>query len=343
MAFLTARILRVNHPVCRSILGFSTISVSASLESVQELVKAAVANRTYEHIPDILESLEKSGNKQNPFSFLSAFATIDRTRVIDEMLECFISIKPHTRLKMTYHHLLFYTLQSSKPFPIALATLQRTLRSGCSPVPQTHLLLSTAWMDHRREFQSVPDILLDMKSIGYRPDSGTCNFIIESLCNVDQLDEGIEVLKGMIKAGCIPDVDSYSSLIGAFCQMRKTDKAVSLMKEMVGKMELSPRQGMLVQLLAALRANKEIWRAVEMIEFLQRNGSHVGFESFEVVVEGCLECREFILAGKMAMMMTDKGFIPYIKVRQKVVEGLAGVGEWQLACTVRHRFAELNS
>ncbi|KAL9243770.1 hypothetical protein vseg_017619 [Gypsophila vaccaria] len=343
MAFLTARFLRVNHRVCHSILGFSTISVNASLESVEESVKVAVVNSRYEQIPDILKASDKSFNKRNPFSFLSDYATADRTRVIDEILQSFIPVKPHTRLNVTYHYLLFYTLQSPRPFPISLATLQRTLRSGCSPVPQTYLLLSTAWLDYRREFQSVPDILLDMKSIGYRPDCGTFNFVIKSLCNVDQLDEAVEVLKGMIQAGCIPDVDSYSPVITALCQMRKTDKALALTREMVGKMELSPRQGTLVQLTAALRANKDIWRAAEMIEFLERKGTHVGFESYELVVEGCLECREFILAGKMAMMMTEKGFIPYIKVRRKVVEGLAGVGEWQLACTVRHRFAKLNS
>jgi hypothetical protein len=43
------------------------------------------------------------------------------------------------------------------------------------------------------------------------------------------------------------------------------------------------------------------------------------------------------------MGMTEKGFIPYIKVRQKVVEGLIDAGEWKLACTVRERFAALSS
>ncbi|XP_074290006.1 pentatricopeptide repeat-containing protein At1g06270-like [Silene latifolia] len=347
MAFITARTLRAHHHhrhrIWPSILEFSTISMNDSLQSVEKSVKLAVANRTYGQIPDILKPAEQSSKNRNPFAFLSSFDTIDRTRVIDDMLQSFMSVRPHTRLKVTYQYLLLHTLQSSKPFPITLAVLQRTLRSGCSPIPQTHLMLSRAWIDHRRECYSVPDILLDMNSIGYRPDSGTCNFIIKSLCNVDELEEAIEVQKGMLRAKCIPDVDSYSSVIAAFCQIRKTDKAIALMKEMVGKMELSPRQGMLVQLAAAFRANKEIWRAAEMIEFLERKASHVGFESYELVVEGCLECKEFILAGKMVMMMTDKGFIPYIKVRQKVVEGLASVGEWQLACTVRRRFAELNS
>ena len=308
-----------------------------------ESVKMAVATKSYEQIPDLLQSKEKTCNAKNPFSFLSAFTVSHRTQVVDEMLQSFIPLKPHSRLKNTYHYLLTNTLQSSQPFPLALATLQRALRSGFTPVPQTYLLLSSAWIDSRSHSRSVPSILLEMESIGYHPDSGTCNFIIKSLCAVNQLEEAIEVIRGMVKTVCFPDFESYCTVIAAFSALRQTDNAVTLLKEMVGKLNISPRQGTLVKLASSLRANKEIWRAAEMIEFLEQKGFHVGFECYELVVEGCLECREFILAGKMAMLMTDKGHIPYIKVRQKVVEGLAEVGEWKLACAVRHKFAELNS
>ncbi|XP_021722484.1 pentatricopeptide repeat-containing protein At1g06270-like [Chenopodium quinoa] len=340
MALLSSRI---HQQFCGPFLRFSSLYSGISHKPVEESIKIAISNKTYEQIPEILKTSEESCKKQNPFSFLSSFTLIHRTQVIDEMLQSFISFKPHSCLKTTYHYLLSYTLQSSHPFPLALAALQRTLRSGCTPVPQTYLSLSSAWMYHQQQFESVPSIFLAMKSIGYCPDCGTFNFIIKSLCAVDQLEEAIEVLRGMVEVACIPDAESYCTIIGALCGIRKTDKALALMKEMVGKLNLSPRQGILVRLVAALRANKEIWRAAEVIEFLVKKGFHVGFESFELLLEGCLECNEFILAGKMAMLMTEKGYIPYIKIRQKVVEELAGVDEWKLACAVRHRFAELNS
>lgn len=182
-----------------------------------------------------------------------------------------------------------------------------------------------------------------MQSIGYRPDGGTCNYIISSLCAVDQIAEAVRVLKGMGRAGCAPDLESYGTVIDAMCGFRKTTDATEMMKEMVAKIGLTPRQGTVVKMAAALRANKETWKAVEMIEFLEREGFHVGFETYELVVEGCLECREYVLAGKVVIKMTGRGFIPYIKVRQKVVEGLASVGEWELACTVRQNFADLRS
>ncbi|CAO2813195.1 unnamed protein product [Amaranthus hypochondriacus] len=345
MALLSARIriIRLNQQLENPFLRFSSFYADVSESSVEESLKTVVTNKKYEQIPDLLTSLEESHNKQNPFSFLSSFTQSQRTLAVDEMLQSFISLKPHSRLKTSYHYLLAYTLQCPDLFPHALATLQRSIRSGCTPVSQTYLSLSSAWIDQQKQFKSVPRILLSMKSIGYRPDCGTCNFVIKSLCAVDQMEEADEVLRGMFEVGCFPDVESYCTIISALCALRKTDKAVVMMKEMAGKLSLSPRQGTLVRLMSALRANKEIWRAVELIEFLEKKEFHIGFETYELVLEGCLECNEYILAGKMAMMMTDRGNIPYIKVRQKVIEGLAGVGEWELACSVRHKFAELNS
>ncbi|KAL2986266.1 hypothetical protein AAZX31_12G196600 [Glycine max] len=259
------------------------------------------------------------------------------------MLQSLIPIRPRSKAQLTYSYLLSYTLQSSHPFPLALAVLQRTLRSGCVPVPQTHVLLSSAWLDQHCLSHSVANILLQMQSIGYHPDCGTCNYLLSSLCAVDQLEEAVKVLRGMGGAGCIPDSSSYGAVIGAMCRVRKTAKALDLMKQMVVQYGLTPGQGTLVKLLAALRANREIWKAVEMIEFLEKEGNSVGFESYELVIEGCLEKREYVLAAKVATGMTERGFIPYIRVRQKIIEGLASIDEWNLACAVRQRFAALKS
>ncbi|KAM2527485.1 hypothetical protein TB1_024734 [Malus domestica] len=247
------------------------------------------------------------------------------------------------RNTITYSCLLSFTLQSSNLFPLALAILQRTLRSGCIPVPQILFLLSSAWMNCRKEFLSVSKILLEMQSIGYHPDYGMCNYLISSLCSVDRLNEAVKLLKGMSRVGCIPDMESFDIVIGAMCTVRRTAKAVYMIKKMVEKVGLTPRQGTVMKVAAALRANKEIWKAVKMIGFLEKEGYPVSCESYELVVNGCLDVGEYILAGKAVIRMTERGFIPYIRTRLKVVERLAGAGEWELACSVRQRFGELKS
>ncbi|KAL6286375.1 hypothetical protein ACE6H2_010765 [Prunus campanulata] len=343
MAIRAAKFCRSFLPLhCRLLQYCSIYSISSS-QMLQETIKNAVEAKTYQKIPDLLISSAQACQNPNPFSFLSTFPHNLRTQVVDEILQSFIPLRPRSRAQITYSYLLSFTLQCSNPFPLALAILQRTLRSGCTPVPQTLLLLSSAWLNCRNESHSVSKILLEMQSIGYHPDCGTCNYLISSLCSVDQLNEAVKVLKEMSRAGCVPDLESFDTVIGAMCTVRRTAEAVDMIKQMVEKVGLTPRQGTIAKVAAALRANRDIWRAVDMIEFLERDGYPVGFESYELVVNGCLDCGEYILAGKVVMGMTERGFIPYIRTRQKVVERLAGAGEWKLACSVRQRFGELRS
>ncbi|KAK7324697.1 hypothetical protein VNO77_28463 [Canavalia gladiata] len=318
----------------------SVRSVS-SLQNLEQAIRTEVETKNYVKIPDLISS--GSCQNSNPFSFFSSFPQNLQVQIVDEMLQSFIPIRPRSKPQLAYSYLLSYTLQSSHPLPLALAVLQRTLRSGCFPVPQILVLLSSAWLDRRCQSHSVANILLEMKSIGYQPDCGTCNYLLSSLCAVDQLAEAVKVLRGMCGAGCIPDSNSYGIVIGAMCRVRKTAVAQDLLKQMMVQYGLTPGQGTLLKLLAALRANREIWKAVEVIEFLEKEGSSVGFESYELVIEGCLEKHEYVLAGKVATGMTERGFIPYIRVRQKIIEGLASVNEWKIACAVRQRFAALKS
>ncbi|XP_043699055.1 pentatricopeptide repeat-containing protein At1g06270 [Telopea speciosissima] len=320
---------------------FHSIPASHTLE---ESIKAAVETEAYEQIPDLLSTPTTipPQQKSNPFSFLSSFPDHLRTKVIDKILQSFLHLRPRSRTRTAYEYLLSHTLANPNPLPLALAIIQRILRSGCTPVPQTHLSLSSAWLDHHQT-QSVADILNDMRSIGYHPDCNTCNYLLSSLCTVDHSAEAIRVLKGMGGAGCNPDSESYGTVIGVMCKARKTGDVAELMSEMVTKFGLMPRQGIVIKAVAAMRANREMVRAVEMIELLEKEGCSIGFEAYEMVVKGCLERREFILAGKVVMEMAERGFIPYIRVRQRVVGGLASVGEGALASVVRQRFADLNS
>lgn len=342
MAFRATELCR-RLPSFHWALQFSCISSISLHETQQESVRTAVETKKYDQIPELLASSRDSSQNPNPFSFLSMFPHSRRTQIVDEMLQSFIHLKPRSCTRNAYACLLSHTLQSPCPLPLAFTIVQRSLRSGCIPAPETHALLSSAWLDRRHKLEPVSTILLEMESIGYSPDCGTCNYLISSLCAVDQLEESVKVLKGMSIAGCPPDLDSYGSVINAMATIRRTTDAVDVLKEMVRKHGLTPRQQITVKLLKVLRAKQEVQKAVETIEFLERESCPVGFKGYEVVVEGCLECRQFLLAGKLVMRMTSRGFIPFIEARHKLIEGLASAGEKEFACALRKRFAKLRS
>ncbi|KAG6403257.1 hypothetical protein SASPL_135474 [Salvia splendens] len=59
-----------------------------------------------------------------------------------------------------------------------------TLRYDCLPPPQFHLLLKSWLRQHRKASSSL--ILSEMKSIGYTPDCGTCNYLFLTLSKIGQ-------------------------------------------------------------------------------------------------------------------------------------------------------------
>lgn len=320
---------------------FSSVRQLSASRSYVEITKAAVETKSYDKIPDLLTPLKYSSQNPNPFSFLSGFISNQRANVVNEILKSVGTLRPRSCSHIVYRLLLSYTLQGPNPFPLALAVLQHTLRAGCLPIPQTYLLLSTAWLECRS--QSVSNILLEMQSIGYSPDCGICNYLMLSLCRVDQFKEALRVLKGMGGAGCIPNLDSYGTLIGEMCDRRMTTDMIEMVKEMVIRVRLNPRQETVVKVVAAMRGDKEIWKAVQMIEFLESEAVNVGFDAYDLVLKKCLECHQFVLAGKLVMRMTGRGFIPYISLRQRLIEALARIGELELASAVRQRLGQLNS
>ncbi|XP_071735810.1 pentatricopeptide repeat-containing protein At1g06270 [Rutidosis leptorrhynchoides] len=329
---------------CTCVHFTSFIHSVSSQQLLEQSVKSAVEAKSYRLIPDILTAAKETYQTSNPFSFLSNFNQDQRTKVIDEILQSFVPIRPRDRPRVAYAYLLSFTLQSDNPLPISLAVLQRTLRSGCAPVPQTHLLLSSVWLHERKKSDNtVGKILLQMNSIGYPPDNGVCNYLISSLCKVDQYEEAIHVLRCMSGAGCVPDLDSFGCVICLLCSLRKTKYVEEILKQMVSKFRLSPRNELTVKVFKKMRENKDVHRAVEMLSYLEEMEVHIGFESYELVVETCLESSLFVLAGKIVLRMINKGFIPYIKVRQKVFEGLISVGEVDFAYILKKKFAEVNS
>ncbi|GJR26950.1 pentatricopeptide repeat-containing protein [Tanacetum coccineum] len=86
-------------------------------------------------------------------------------------------------------------------------------------------------------------MFLQMQSIGYKPDGDVSNYLISSLCKVDQYEEAVQVLWSMSGAGCIPDLDNFGSVIGVLGDLRKKKYVEELIREMVSKYYRPKRDG----------------------------------------------------------------------------------------------------
>ncbi|KAG9458882.1 hypothetical protein H6P81_003390 [Aristolochia fimbriata] len=317
---------------------FSTVKKCFhSAQSMEQTLKAAIEGRNFLHIPRLLSSYPQKPHP-NPFSFLSSSSPVTQIKTVDEILQSLISLRPRPVSSTTYFLLLTQYLTNSNLLPLTLAILQQYIRSGSKIPQQTRLSLSQSWL-HQRCTQTIVDILSETRSIGYPPDRSTCNYIISSLCSVDEVGEAVSILREMRKARCEPDAESYDLVIEAACRKRRTKELVEILGEMI-RIGIRPKQGTVLRVVSALRANGDVWRAKEIVVGLERHGVEVGFHSFEVLLEGCLKMNEFLLAAEVVMEMTDRGLIPYIDARQRVVEGLASVGEFRLQFEIAHLVEE---
>lgn len=64
-----------------------------------------------------------------------------------------------------------------------------------------------------------------------------CNFVLSSLCVVDQLVAAVKILKGRGRAGCVPDFKSYRTVIS---DSEEHFEALGLLKRMA-KSGVNPR------------------------------------------------------------------------------------------------------
>ncbi|XP_026666408.2 pentatricopeptide repeat-containing protein At1g06270 [Phoenix dactylifera] len=296
---------------------FSSASTTTANETpLQRSIRSAVGSRDYLQIPNLLHS--NPNPNPNPFSYLSL-------------------LPPTLAARIPGHN-----FPSSVFLSIALAVLQATLRSGAPPPRETRVSLPLSWLHLRlrRRCRSVAGIISSLRPLGFRLDLNTLNYLLSSLCAAGEPAEALAVLRGMPAAGIDPDSESYCTVIE-----EADDAAVAeaLLIEMVVEEGMTPRKGTVARVVTAMRAEGEVRRAAEMVKFLEGKGCAVGFEAYEAVVEGCVESGEMVLAARVVAEMTRRGFVPYVGVRQRVVEGLAAIGQGELAGAVRQRLAEIGS
>ncbi|XP_042404862.1 pentatricopeptide repeat-containing protein At1g06270-like [Zingiber officinale] len=325
---------------------------SASIDPIetplQLAVRSAVQSGDHISIPRLLNHYSHSSPNPNAFSFLIHLPPTLAAATIADLLSSFNAVRPRSIPFPAYADLLSLTLPnpipSSNPpssirLPSSLAVLQLVLRSGIPPPRETRLALPLNWIAVRHRC-SVAGIISSLRPLGFRaPDLNTLNYLISSLCASQETEEAASVLRGMSAAGIDPDSGSYCEVIEAM----DGEAAPKLLVEMVVRRGMAPRKGTVARVVEAMRAEGKAGQAADLVRVLERSGCAVGFEAYEAAVEGCLKSREVVAAARVVAEMAAKGFVPYIGVRQRVVEGLSSIGQSELAAEVRRRLAEIRS
>lgn len=305
-------------------------------DTYDEMVKIAVRKRDFKFVAHLLAKMKTEG-----VSALQTFAFLNEDdSVVDEMLQAFFRMKfPEPR--DAYDAVVFHFCEANR-LELALAAIQGMIRLGYRPNPQIFVALSNAWCEQTRICRPE-EILEKMREFGYRPDGNTCNLVLKALSAVGKVDEAFALLDSMRLAGCEPDSQSYDVLIWGACEIGDGDGALQLLHRMTVHEGFTPRQKTYTTIIRALDRIGDCVKAYDMVNFLNERDLSLSFHNYQMVAEMCYENFERVAAANILIQMTDKGFIPYIELRQRVFHSLVRKGEHELAWRLRRKLMHLRS
>ncbi|KAJ0449068.1 hypothetical protein HanHA89_Chr17g0724161 [Helianthus annuus] len=109
---MAVSVAKLCKPICSFSFTFVRFSYPIHTISSQQLleqsIKSAIEAKTYRQIADIFNASKEASQASNPFSFLSNFHHQHRAKIIDEILQSFIPLRPRNHPQRAYAYLLSF-------------------------------------------------------------------------------------------------------------------------------------------------------------------------------------------------------------------------------------------
>ncbi|KAI3472204.1 hypothetical protein Pfo_029692 [Paulownia fortunei] len=191
--------------------------------------------------------------------------------------------------------------------------------SGCQPTSFIYsVLVHTYGIENRIEdaidtFLQMerngvkPDVAVYNALIRVRPNSRTCNILINGLIGRGETDEAFKVFRRMTKV-CEPDADTYTMMIKMFCERDELEIALKVWKYMERK-QFAPSMHTFSALINGLCDKADVSRACVLMEEMMERGIRPGRHTFGklrqlLLKEGRDDVLEF-LQEKMNLLVKE--------------------------------------
>ncbi|KAL2549971.1 Pentatricopeptide repeat-containing protein [Forsythia ovata] len=171
---------------------------------------------------------------------------------------------------------------------------------------------------------------------GFVPNTCTFNMVMNSHCNVGDLNEAFKVFEKMKELKVQQDSASYSLLIRGLCQKLEFGRAEELLDELLAK-EILLRDDGCTPLVAAynpifeyLCRNGKTKKAERVLRQLMRRGKQDP-PAYRTLILG--HCKEgtCVAGHKILVLMLRRNFVPDLETYESLIESLLQKGEPNLA------------
>ncbi|CAB4293838.1 unnamed protein product [Prunus armeniaca] len=191
--------------------------------------------------------------------------------------------------------------------------LSMMITEGCYPSPYGEMLDAGVVLNKvnvsnfarclcgARKYEKAFNVIREMMSKGFLPDTSTYSKVIGFLCNASKVEQAFLLFEEMKRNSIIPDVYTYTILIDSFSKAGLIEQAHSWFNEMVG------------------------------------NGCAPNVVTYTALIHAYLKAKKVSDANKLFEMMLTEGCIPNVVTYTALIDGHCKAGRIEKACLIYER------
>lgn len=156
------------------------------------------------------------------------------------------------------------------------------------------------------------------------------------LCGAGKFEKAYNIIREMMSKGFIPDTSTYSKVIGFLCNESKVEKAFLLFKEMKTN-QVVPDVFTYTILIDTFCKAGLIQQARKWFNEMVRDGCAPNVVTYTALIHAYLKARKISNANELFKMMLSEGCIPNVVTYTALIDGHCKAGQIEKACQIYAR------
>ncbi|GAV69656.1 LOW QUALITY PROTEIN: PPR domain-containing protein/PPR_1 domain-containing protein/PPR_2 domain-containing protein, partial [Cephalotus follicularis] len=206
----------------------------------------------------------------------------------------------------------------SGDYSYAYKLLKKMVKCGCQPGYVFNVSNFAKCLCEAGKFEKAHNIIYQMISKGFVPDTSTYSKVIGYLCNILKVEKAFSLFEEMKRNGVVPDVYTYTILIDGFCKTGLIEQARNLFDEMV-KAGCAPNIVTYTALMHAYLKARKVSNANELYEKMLSEGCIPNIVTYTALIDGHCKAGQVEKACQIYARMRDKLKIPDVDMYFRVV------------------------
>lgn len=228
-----------------------------------------------------------------------------------------------------FHNSILQSYAAISTIDDSVSLLRHMVRTNPSFSPDRstyHILLSQSSKEPNSSLSSVHRILNLMVNAGLGPDQVTTDIAVRSLCEVDQVDEAVDLIKELSVKHSRPDTYTYNFLVKKLCKCRALSTVYGFVDEMRSSFDIKPDLVTYTILIDNVCNTKNLREATRLVGMLSDSGIKPDCFMYNTIMKGYCMLNRGSEAIGVYKKMEEEGVKPDLVTYNTLIFGLSKSG-----------------